>query len=405
VATDTLAPGITPTATSPGAGDAATPTPTSEVAQCTYDADFVEDVTIPDDSEIEPDTAFVKTWRMRNSGTCAWEPGAAWVFVSGDQMGGPDSVVVPAVAPGETADISVNLTAPDEPGTYTGYWQLSRPGGGDQFGTRSYVRIIVPAEEESTVTPSPTPTLTPQPGVGPSIGYFRANVDQADPGDEIQLEWQSTGGDRAILYHLLPSGQFGDAWDVDPSGTFDYEIDEDERNYTAFTLQVFDADNRMAQASVSIPLNCLNEWFFSPAPDECPRGPAIFSNAAEQHFEHGTLLWVEDQDLIYVIFDDGKVPGWTAYPDEWQEGDPEYDPDIVPPEGYYQPIRGFGLVWRTKSTVRDRLGWAVDLELAFDSAVQSTSRAKYNDTYVRALDEKIWWLKAEGTAWVKITPD
>ncbi len=33
------------------------------------------------------------------------------------------------VAPGETVDLRVNLIAPSEPGTFTGNWVLSEPGG------------------------------------------------------------------------------------------------------------------------------------------------------------------------------------------------------------------------------------------------------------------------------------
>jgi hypothetical protein len=50
-------------------------------------------------------------------------------------MGGPASQQLTSVhiPPGETLDISVNLTAPDPPGTYTGYWKL-RASNGDTFG-------------------------------------------------------------------------------------------------------------------------------------------------------------------------------------------------------------------------------------------------------------------------------
>jgi hypothetical protein len=392
--TDTPLPGITPSPV--------TATPTQGTPACVYDVDFVTDVTIPDDTELEPGTAFVKTWRMRNSGTCAWEPGSAWVFNSGDKMGGPDSVSVSATEPGNTADISVNLTAPTTPGTYTGYWRMRRPNG-EIFGTRSFVRIVV-ISDEATATPtaSATPTPTSEPGVGPTINYFRANVEEADPGDTITLEWETEEATSANLYHLMPTGQLGSFWEVDVSGVFTYETDVSERNRTGFMLFASDDEGHIAQETLFVLLRCPDTWFFTPAPDGCPAGPAIISEAAEEHFERGTMIWVREQDLIYVLFGDDQSPQLSVHSDEWDEGEPEDDPNLTPPDGLYQPIRGFGLVWREGLDVRNRLGWAVDTEAAFTTAVQRTSRPKYNDTYIRALDGKVWKLLPMSSGWEKI---
>jgi hypothetical protein len=381
----------------------ATATPTEEAPTCIYDADFVSDVTIPDDTELAPGTAFVKTWRMRNSGTCVWEPGTLWAFDSGDQMQGPDSITAPATEPGNTADLSVNLIAPATPDTYTGFWRMRRPSG-EIFGTRSFVRIVV-VSDQGTLTPTPTATATPtsEPGVGPVINDLRSDVDEADPGDIITLEWETERASSAILYHLMPTGQLGSFWEVEVDGLFEYEIDVSERNHTDFLLIVSDDEGRTAQASLSIALRCPDTWFFASAPDECPASPALVSDGAEQHFEHGVMIWVMDQDAIYVLFDDGQSPTWSIYTDEWDPGEPEDDPTLTPPAGLFQPVRGFGLVWREQPGVRDRLGWASDLETGFATSVQRTSRPKYNDIYIRALDGKVWRLLPEASGWEKIS--
>jgi hypothetical protein len=377
-------------------------TPTAGTPECIFDADFVTDVTIPDDTELSPGTEFAKTWRMRNNGTCAWETGTLWAFESGDELGGPDSVSVPATEPGNTADITVNLTAPAAPGTYTGYWRMQRPGG-EVFGVRSYVRIVV-TSGQVTVTPTvtPTPTPTSRPGVGPIIDYFRSDVQEANPGDTLTLEWETQRATNAILYHLMPTGQLGSFWEVGVNGVFEYEIDVSERNHTDFLLIVTDDAGRTAQASLLVVLRCPDSWFFTPAPDECPASSAIVSDAAEENFEHGTMIWVGEQNLIYVLFDDGLNPRWSAFVDEWEEGDPEDDPALTPPSGRYQPVRGFGLVWRERPGVRDRLGWAVNVEIGFTTSVQRTSRPKYNDTYIGALDGGVWKLLPESSGWEKL---
>jgi hypothetical protein len=143
-----------------------TPTAVEDVAApggCTLNASFVSDVTVPDDTEMAPGETFVKTWRMRNSGTCDWGPGFTLVFQNGDAMGGPGSVAVPATAAGSTADISVNLEAPAAPGTYRGNWRMQSDEG-LAFGASAYVQIVVPEPATDTpVPPTEVPTGTPEP--------------------------------------------------------------------------------------------------------------------------------------------------------------------------------------------------------------------------------------------------
>lgn len=378
------------------------PTPSPVGSTCVYDADFVTDVTIPDDTELAPGTAFVKTWRMRNSGTCAWDAETLWSFDSADQMGGPDTASVPATEPGDTVDITVRLTAPAEPGTHTGHWRMRQPNG-EGFGTRGYVRIVVTGDEATaTATVSPTPTPTGEPGSGPVINTFRSDVQEADPGDTVVLEWETENATSATLYHLMPTGQLGSFWEVNVDGVFEYETGASERNHTDFLFIASDDEGQTAQASLSVTLRCPDTWFFSPAPDECPASPAIDSGGVEEHFEHGAMVWVEEEGLIYVLFDDGSSPQWKALADEWEPGEPEDDPSLTPPAGLFQPVRGFGLVWREETGVRDRLGWAIDTEQAFATALQRTSRAKYNDTYIRGLDNKVWKLLPESSGWERI---
>ena len=66
-------------------------------------------------------------------------------------------------------------------------------------------------------------------------------------------------------------------------------------------------------------------------------------------------------------------------------------------------MRGFGQVWREQPGVRNRLGWATDLETGFPTSVQRTSRPKYNDIYIRALDGKVWRLLPEASGWEKLS--
>lgn len=163
-------PTITPT---PGA---VTPPP----ASCDR-AQFISDVTIPDGTVFNPNAPFIKTWRIKNVGTCTWTTSYSLIFASGDQMGGPASAALPnSVVPGQTVDLTINLTAPSSAGSYRGYWRFKNasgiPFGIGTGGTKSWWVDIQVTGPTATPTVSPTPggpTATPVAG---TIYDFAANA-------------------------------------------------------------------------------------------------------------------------------------------------------------------------------------------------------------------------------------
>jgi hypothetical protein len=87
--------------------------------------EFVSDVNFPDNTQVKAGESFVKTWRLRNSGSCTWTTAYALVFVNGEAMGAPAALPLTGnVAPGETIDISVSLKAPDDGGAHRGEFKL-----------------------------------------------------------------------------------------------------------------------------------------------------------------------------------------------------------------------------------------------------------------------------------------
>lgn len=115
------------------------------------------------------------------------------------------------------------------------------------------------------------------------------------------------------------------------------------------------------------PTACPSEYFFSPPPPSCPAGEPLASAAAEQPFEGGVMVWFEATDSVYVFYKDGQ---WQRFDDTWSEDQAQSEPAFIPPAERFQPIRGFGKVWREHQNVRDQLGWALGHELAFDSMMQ-----------------------------------
>jgi len=156
----------------------APPTQSCDVAQ------FVDDVTIPDGTVLEPNETFTKTWRLKNTGTCTWTTSYVIVFSSGDSLGGPATqALTGSVNPGQSVDISVNLKAPGTSGSYRGDWKL-RNGSGLLFA-QFYVDIKV-ASATPTSTSTATATTTPK----ADLKITQITYDPASPhqGDVITIK-------------------------------------------------------------------------------------------------------------------------------------------------------------------------------------------------------------------------
>src|SRR6185437_13659217 len=86
---------------------------------------------------------------------------------------------------------------------------------------------------------------------------------------------------------------------------------------------------------------------------------------AYESFQNGMMIWIDLQDVynpihsVLVLYNDGT---FARYDDSWADGQPVNDPNITAPSGLFQPVRGFGKIWRESPGVRDRLGWATNQE-------------------------------------------
>jgi len=118
------------------AGNSGTPIPIPPSSTCNLGY-FVTDVTIPDGTVLAPGTPFTKTWEIRNNGSCTWTTSYALVYVFGNPLGASSPLYLPAsVAPGATADFSVNMVAPSVAGHYRSYWRF-QDASANQFGVGS----------------------------------------------------------------------------------------------------------------------------------------------------------------------------------------------------------------------------------------------------------------------------
>jgi hypothetical protein len=198
-----------------------TPTPTEDQEPCTDVANYGGDIdiTYPDGTEVFPGASIEKIWRIRNGGTCTWNPEYKLVFDHGDQMSGPSlHTLQVSVDPNDSVDLSMDLIVPTTPGTYQGFWKL-RNGQGDYVlgptGTdlRLWVKVVVPETE---------------PGVNKVIFNLVASYSgqvQSDSSTSTLTNVGDTPGGASVQAFMT--------WDISsiPAGS---TIDEVEVNFSDF---------------------------------------------------------------------------------------------------------------------------------------------------------------------------
>ena len=279
--------------------------------ECTLDAAFVADVTIPDNTLVQPGTAFRKTWRLRNSGTCDWEPGTQFVFVSGEAMGAPASVIAPAAAAGTEVEVSVDFVAPTAPGTYRSNWQLAKADG-TRFGPIFYTQIVVPAPTSEASPPPPTaaPTQVPTPS-GCSIAVDGALAPLASAAAADGMDLGCPAQSASEIYGAVQT----------------------------FWANVSDPNPHMHYRSVML-------W------------------RSDKKYIYVVTL-VETGPDTYAVYSDT----W----DESMPEIPPACSSLTVPDGYQMPIRGFGKVWCDQQ-LYNSIGWPDAHEAGVTLLIQPMER-------------------------------
>ncbi len=189
---------------------------------CIDDMAYVADVTYDDKNMtappvVTPGQVFVKTWRVKNTGTCSWVAGYQLAFVYGNtpsaQMGGQPVPITTTVASGQTIDLSVTLTAPTAPGTYQGFWQMKNISN-QPFGQTIYVGVTV--KDPTQPTPAPVPR--------PEVSSFTVSPGNIQAGQCVQASWFVQGKVDKIVFErngqdLLPNAPMSGTYNDCPPGT------------------------------------------------------------------------------------------------------------------------------------------------------------------------------------------
>jgi hypothetical protein len=188
------------------------PTETSApvITQCQDAAQYISDDGL-DGTVYAPNTAFTKTWRLKNTGSCTWDSSYLVFQTSGTLMTqSPGYLIVTQgqmVAPGQTVDVSVGMTSPVADGSYRSDWGLKKPNGqfipvqGGVNGNSFFVKIKV-SHGDVNVTGSIAIELEQGSGDActPNSTYFVNASITADGATTVSYELASAG--------QIPAGNF-----------------------------------------------------------------------------------------------------------------------------------------------------------------------------------------------------
>ena len=263
----------------------------------------------------------------------------------------------------------------------------------------STVTPIATGTVTPTLAPAPTTPASPSQPVRalvpfPALLSFTSSA--YDPSDSVTLYWSSTGAVQATLRRTTASGVGDFERDVPPSGSLVVDSKGAGRHWHNYELVVYNSVGASDRRLLTVRFPCSYSFFFRVDvasylydPRLCPDGPPQSTQAAEQIFEGGRMIWLEhaapirqwdwgtggqDDFIILALYSPGVAwPQKQTFVDAWSPNELDSDPDIVPPSGKFQPIRGFGKVWRTHSDVRQKLGWALNQETSFDAVYQLVS--------------------------------
>jgi len=107
----------------------------------------------------------------------------------------------------------------------------------------------------------------------------------------------------------------------------------------------------------------------------CPASAtAISLTTAVQTFEQGMMLYLSGSPgTIYALANDGR---FRRFDDRWLQGvDPEDGPEVAP-FNLFEPVRGFGKIWRENPDVRATLGWGTNAEAGAEGSYVPFDRGR-----------------------------
>lgn len=213
------------------------------------------------------------------------------------------------------------------------------------------------------------PVVDPPAGGDPTINSFTISGNTVNPGETITVTWDIDNVDGANLefYDRYPRNDILYALeDRKPAkGSVTFTVPEHILHGITVTLHGVEyhnlADGRQVTARV------VSQTLTLDIGDNGPQEPEpIKTWAVYQQYEHGMMIWRRDNGTITVLYDDGSL---SSYPLTYYAYLSDAPDDLDVPDGMVLPKNGFGRVWAYLDNVRERLGWATDIETGYDLTI------------------------------------
>jgi hypothetical protein len=226
------------------------------------------------------------------------------------------------------------------------------------------------------------------------ISFLNAEPAVVDPGAPVTITWQSQGIAASIRLGSVFEGQFfEETRGLPQTGTVQITAPADGRDSLTFMLLVSDGGKEIA-AQTTIRMSCTEKWFFAPAPLECP-SPPLLTNFQEQHFEHGTIVYIAALDLHYVM-----IVGQEAIAIEHAYRPGVFQADYNVPAGYSPTRETMNAVWN-REDIRNALGYAIGERAEYPGLLQ---RSGNNVIHFLASSGHIYRV-GQGLVWGVIVPE
>lgn len=110
--------------------------------ECVDSLSFLEDLTFPDGSQVNPGDLLDKRWLIKNSGSCNWNEKYRIKLISGADLDVPLEQALYPARSGSEVTVRMIFSAPQEPGEYQSAWQAFNPND-EPFGDPFYIQILV----------------------------------------------------------------------------------------------------------------------------------------------------------------------------------------------------------------------------------------------------------------------
>ena len=192
---------------------------------------------------------------------------------------------------------------------------------------------------------------------------------EVEPGGMVTVTWNAPGYETVALRASLGDYRlFQDYYSEQPAqGTTTINIPDHPSVYDWQTqIELVGISDEQTTFLASHPLHVTCPFIYFWGGEGCPLGESYEVDAILQYFEHGMMLFRDDTDNFYVLFDDGSAGLYVTetLPVSLTE----------PPTGLSMPDEPFRSMWLSHPSYLESLGWATDSATTYTMTEQ---RAHY----------------------------